>query len=65
MLVNGMIQEGISRKCKLAQIELLIGNDAAQATYEKLGFRVLDEKRSLEFAGVLNAPGLRRLVREL
>ena len=65
MLVNEMIQEGINCKCKLAQIEILIGNDAAQATYEKLGFRVFDEKRSVEFAAVLDAPGLRRLVREL
>jgi ribosomal protein S18 acetylase RimI-like enzyme len=65
MLVNEMVQEGINRKCKLAQIELLIGNDAAQITYEKVGFRVLDEKRSPEFAGALGAPGLRRLVRDL
>jgi ribosomal protein S18 acetylase RimI-like enzyme len=65
LLVKEMIQKGIKRECKLAQIELLIGNDAAQATYEKLGFRVLDEKRSSEFADALSAPGLRRLVRDL
>lgn len=65
MLVNEMIWEGINRKCKLAQIEILIGNDVAQATYEQFGFKTFDEKRSVEFAAVLDAPGLRRLVREL
>ena len=32
LLVNEMIREGINRRCKLAQIEILIGNNAAQAT---------------------------------
>jgi ribosomal protein S18 acetylase RimI-like enzyme len=64
-LMDAIIKEGVERKCKLAQITILIGNDAAQATYEKLGFRVFDERRSPEFAGVLSAPGFRRLVRDL
>jgi ribosomal protein S18 acetylase RimI-like enzyme len=65
MLMNAIIREGADRKYKLAQITIMIGNDAAQEAYEKLGFRVFDEKRSPEFAGVLGAPGLRRLVRDL
>jgi len=47
------------------QITSLIGNDAAQRTYERIGFRVLDEKRSAEFLNVLGAPGYLRLIRQL
>lgn len=59
------IQRGIDRKCSLAQIQILIGNDPAQKAYEKVGFAVHDERRSPDFQAVIGSPGFRRLLRKL
>jgi ribosomal protein S18 acetylase RimI-like enzyme len=64
-LMHAAIQEGVERRCKLAQITILIGNDAAQAAYEKRGFKVHDERRSEEFEAATGSPGFRRLLRTL
>jgi ribosomal protein S18 acetylase RimI-like enzyme len=64
-LLNEMLQEGIKRGCQLAQITSLIGNDKAQRAYERVGFRVRDEKRTAEFCAALGAPGYLRLTRQL
>ena len=48
-----------------AQLTFLIGNDAAQRSYRKAGFRFAEERRSLEFESVVGAPGLRRCEREI
>ena len=64
-LVNEAIQQGAARGCKLAQISILIGNDSAQAAYEKSGFHVHDERRSKEFEDMIGSPGIRRLLRAL
>jgi ribosomal protein S18 acetylase RimI-like enzyme len=68
-LVHALIEEALQdagrRGCKLAQISLYIGNDAARLTYEKSGFRVRDEKRCSDLEKVLGVPGFMRLTREL
>jgi ribosomal protein S18 acetylase RimI-like enzyme len=64
-LLSEIVEEGTRRGCQLAQITSLVGNDAAQRVYERLGFRVVDEKRSAEFAAALGAPGFVRMMREL
>jgi len=64
-LLREAIQQGIARGCKLAQILIFVGNDAAQAAYEKVGFTVHDETRSPEFEVALGSPGFRRLMRRL
>ena len=64
-LMRQAIQRGVDRKCSLAQIQILIGNDPAQWAYEKAGFVVHDERQSPEFQAVMGSPGFRRLLRKL
>jgi ribosomal protein S18 acetylase RimI-like enzyme len=64
-LMRQAIQRGVDRKCSLAQIQILIGNNPAQRAYEKAGFVVYDERQSPEFQAVMGSPGFRRLLRKL
>ena len=64
-LLRQAIQEGVACGCKLAQITILAGNEAAQKAYEKCGFRVHAERGSNEFRSATGAPGFRSLMREL
>ena len=68
-LVDALLREamraGVERGAKLAQILQFVGNDAAQAAYEKVGFTVHDERCSPEFEAAVGAPGFRRLMRGL
>jgi ribosomal protein S18 acetylase RimI-like enzyme len=64
-LLNEVVQEGMRRGCQLAQITSLIGNDTAQRAYERIGFRVRDEKRTAEFRAALGAAGYVRLTRQI
>jgi len=63
-LLREAIQEGVVRGCKLAQITILAGNEAAQRAYEKRGFRVHAERGSEEFRSAIGAPGFRSLMRK-
>jgi len=64
-LMHQAIRQGVARGRKLAQITILIGNDAAQAAYEKAGFVVHDDTGSPEFEAAVGSPGFRRLMRKL
>jgi ribosomal protein S18 acetylase RimI-like enzyme len=64
-LMREVIQKGVERGCSLAQITILIGNDAAQKAYEKAGFKVHDERGTEEFQAAIGAPGFRRFLRKL
>lgn len=64
-LMQRAIEEGGEQARSLAQITILIGNDAAQRAYEKAGFVVHDERGSQEFEALVGAPGFRRLMRRL
>jgi ribosomal protein S18 acetylase RimI-like enzyme len=64
-LLREAMREGVERGAKLAQIVQFVGNDPAQAAYEKVGFTVLDERCSLEFEAAMGARGFRRLMRKL
>jgi ribosomal protein S18 acetylase RimI-like enzyme len=64
-LIEEIVREGARRGRKLAQISTYIGNDAAQAVYEKCGFRFSDERRCAELERLLGAPGFMRLLRKL
>ncbi|HLH00484.1 MAG TPA: GNAT family N-acetyltransferase [Bryobacteraceae bacterium] len=63
-LILQAIQEGVERGRSLAQITILIGNDAAQRAYEKAGFEVHDENSSPAFQALIGVPGFRRLLRK-
>jgi RimJ/RimL family protein N-acetyltransferase len=44
-----------------AQISCLIGNEPAQRAYEKVGFRVTEERKDAAFETLLGAPGFLRM----
>ena len=44
-----------------AQIAFLIGNTPAQRIYERVGFKVVDEKRDPDFEAALGCPGIARM----
>ena len=68
-LVDRLLQEILDRgrttDASVAEIGVFIGNDRAQAAYEKAGFAVVAEKRRAEFEAVYNCPGARLLRRPL
>jgi ribosomal protein S18 acetylase RimI-like enzyme len=64
-LMEQALRVANARGFRLAQITTLIGNDAAQAVYQRSGFRFSDEKRCSDLLSVLDAPGFVRLIREL
>ena len=64
-LLRRALQEGCERGFGLAQIGVLIGNSAAQRAYEKVGFKVVDEKRTSAFEATFGCPGIRRLLQQI
>jgi ribosomal protein S18 acetylase RimI-like enzyme len=48
-----------------AQISFLIGNEAAERAYRKVGFTFAEEKCVADFEAATGVPGLRRLARDL
>jgi len=64
-LVDGLLHEvidrGVKREATSIDIGVLIGNDPAQRAYEKVGFRVVGEKRNAELEAVWGTPGIRAL----
>lgn len=64
-LLREAMQYGVKQGAKLAQILIFIGNDKAQAAYEKAGFTVHDQSCAPEFQSALGSPGFRRLMRSL
>ena len=50
---------------KRAQISFLIGNHRAERAYRKAGFAFAEEKRAPDFEAAIQAPGLRRLARDI
>jgi ribosomal protein S18 acetylase RimI-like enzyme len=63
-LMAEILEEGRRRGSRVAQLTVLIGNLPAQRAYEKVGFRVHDEKRHPDFEKALGAPGFMRMVRD-
>ena len=64
-LLEEMLQKGRQQGFRRAQINIYIGNEAAQRAYEKHGFTILDEKRDPYFEAENGSPGMARLFREL
>lgn len=63
-LMAEILEVGRANGHRIAQLTILIGNAAAQRSYEKAGFRVMDEKRDRDFEAVLGAAGFMRMVRD-
>jgi ribosomal protein S18 acetylase RimI-like enzyme len=68
-LVDALMQEimarGRKRAATVSDISVFIGNDSAQAAYEKAGYSVVGEKRDTAFEDVYKTPGVRTLRRDL
>lgn len=65
LLLDALLERGRSRGLELAHLGILIGNDVAQAVYERAGFSVVEEKRHPDFEAATGAPGVRVLERTL
>ncbi len=64
-LLAHALAAGADRGYKRAQITFYIGNDAAERSYARAGFRFAEEKRHPEFEALTGAPGFRRYARDL
>jgi ribosomal protein S18 acetylase RimI-like enzyme len=64
-LLAVVLERGRARGAELSDIGVWIGNDPAQAAYEKVGFRAVSEKRNDELERSWGSPGLRLLRRPL
>jgi ribosomal protein S18 acetylase RimI-like enzyme len=64
-LMEKVLALGRARGSVRAELTILIGNTAAHRAYERLGFRVVEEKRDIEHERLLGSPGTARMVSEL
>ena len=64
-LIQEMLDRGRAKGATIAEIGVFIGNDRAQAAYEKAGFEVVSEKTDAEFEAVYGCPGARQLRRSI
>ena len=64
-LLAEVLEKGRKRGASIADVSVLIGNDPAQRAYEKVGFKVIGDKRHPEFEAVYKCPGMRLLSRPL
>jgi translation initiation factor 4G len=64
-LMAEIMERGHKRGAALSDISVFIGNDKAQAAYEKAGFEVVEDKVNAEFEAVYKSPGIRTLRRPI
>lgn len=63
-LLKEILLKGRQQGFKSAQINIYIGNVAAQRLYEKHGFKILDEIRDPYFETQIGSPGMARMIKE-
>jgi len=63
-LLEKILEMGKQRGFRLAQTAFFIGNIPVKRAYEKVGFKVVDEKRHPDFEAALRCPGIARLLRD-
>ncbi len=61
-LLQSTLKTGCKAGFRKAEILILIGNLAAQKVYEKVGFKIIEEKKHPEFEKILNCPGIARMI---
>ena len=64
-LLTEMLEKGMQKGFKRAQINIYIGNIPAQRLYEKYGFKIIDEVRNPYFEAQIGTPGMARMLRDL
>lgn len=60
-LVEHVLALGRRRGHELAQLNLMIGNEAAQRVYERAGFAITDEKRDPALEDAIGCPGVAQM----
>lgn len=65
MLLDHVLDVGRTRGFTRASIGFYIGNDVAERSYAKAGFRFADERRDPDFEALTGAPGFRRFERAI
>jgi ribosomal protein S18 acetylase RimI-like enzyme len=61
-LLETIIEKGRRQGFQCTQINIYIGNVAAQRAYEKHGFKIIDEKYDPYFEEQIGSPGMARLL---
>jgi len=64
-LLEEVLDKGRSKGFERAQINIYIGNSAAQKLYEKHGFNITDEIRDPYFESEIEAPGMACMIKSL
>jgi ribosomal protein S18 acetylase RimI-like enzyme len=64
-LLKEIMEKGRKKGFKLAQINIYLGNVAAQRLYEKHGFRIIDEVHDPYFEAQIGSPGMACMLRNL
>jgi GNAT superfamily N-acetyltransferase len=64
-LIERALTAGQAAGFKRASISFLIGNDAAERCYAKVGFTFAEEKRDPAFEAITGSPGFRRFARAI
>jgi GNAT superfamily N-acetyltransferase len=64
-LLEAILDKGRQQGFRQAQVSYYIGNTPAERSYQKAGFRYLDEKRHPDFERVIGSPGMVRLLCDL
>lgn len=64
-LLLAILARGRTAGYPRTQISYLIGNDPAQAAYERVGFTTVDEQRDVQFEAAFRCPGIARMQRSL
>lgn len=63
-LLEQVLGDGRARGCRCAQLDVLLGNDAARRIYERAGFRGIAEHTHPDCERALGSPGFLRMARE-
>lgn len=64
-MMESILDEGRSKGYTRAQVTTFIGNDRASRGYQRIGFRMAEEKRHPDFEKITGAPGMARFERSL
>jgi ribosomal protein S18 acetylase RimI-like enzyme len=64
-LLEAIFKRGLAQHRRIAQLSVFIGNTPAITAYEKQGFKITAEKRTLEFAAIVGCPGMYKMTRAL
>lgn len=62
ILLEAIIERGLRQGFQRTQVNIYIGNVAAQRAYEKHGFKIFDEKHDPYFEEQIGSPGMARLL---